>query len=171
MTAPTYLPLHPAVLSEQNDHALFQSVYEHVAGRIPGAWNYADTDQLLDIPVPMVMTWRLWWFAAEVGGNGLPDYFLNHCRSVEEARAYLEALEAVGASELAVMFRDSALLAVAIEGEIAFLPGADWFVSLGSSGQWPALEEMELPSMQLAADPLSHLVAEYLRAAHRAGEI
>jgi len=159
-----YSRIPPALLQEPDDHAVFQAMADHVLALSGGRYPYPTQVPVDGLPQSAYTAWLLWCFAAEVAGNGLPDYFLNHCHSADEARAYLTALRAVGADELASMFEGCIPLALAAGGEICHVPDASWFGAFEAAATFLSLEEIERPSMALAAGPLSHLVAKHIRA-------
>ena len=164
MNSLRYKRIDPKSLTQQDDQSVFQAVAEHVIFLVGHVLEHTAVNTIQGVPKSVVNAWRLWLFSSEVAGNGLPDYFLNHCYSVPEARAYYEALVEVGAKELVEMFESAALLAIAEGCELSEAKDVKWFKSFKNSARWPTLESIEEPSMSFAGSPLSALVAEHLRA-------
>lgn len=160
-----YTPISAELLLQSDDHLVFQAVYEHVASLLGDAWfPTSNVNHLEGLTDHVKTVWQLWWFAAEVAGNGMSAWVLNcapHAAEIIESR---EALGKVGASDLRRLLEAGIGLAVQLDADFLNQPDARELLKLGVESSHREFGPIDDKSMTLAAGPLSSLIASYVRA-------
>ncbi|MFZ6781296.1 DMP19 family protein [Undibacterium sp. Ji83W] len=166
-----YTPISDTVFDQPDDHFLFESIFYHLLKKFDNLYPPIEVFETASgMPECAKVAWCLWQFAAEVSGNGIPDYLLNHCPEIKQLIFTHHALKLVLADELVVLLEAAIPLAreASIEyGEFSDFPKDAWLDQFQVNLVWPDLEMISQPSWALSAAPLSSLVGTYLRA-HRA---
>lgn len=159
-----YVHIPTSAFESENDHDLFQACYEHISSLLGEQWFPTSNATSLDgIAEEALTVWRLWWFAAEVAGNGMSAWVLNcppHAREIIDSHA---ALARVGATELVRLLEASIPLAANNEAEFTREPERDWFAQFPMDAALVDMESIDSKSFDLAGGKLSSLVAEYMR--------
>jgi hypothetical protein len=160
-----YAPLPSSAFESQTGHDLFQSCYEHISDLLGESWfPTSNASRIEGIAVPVMTVWRLWWFAAEVAGNGMSAWVLNcppHAKEIIDSHS---ALTTVGALKLKQLLELAIPLAAEEGAEFMQEHERDWFLQFHRKSDHPDLASIDSMSFDLAADPLSNIVDEYMRA-------
>lgn len=164
MALKTYQRMEPRLLEEPEDHALFQNVSDHLKALLGDSWHpTTNVETLQGVPDAAKNAWYLWWFAAEVGGNGLSAWVANCAAHAPEIIASHRALKALGAVELLELLEASFAPARSWNAEFLREPEVAWFDQFRGNPRFPTFDEIDPTSYDLAAMPLSRIVAKHIR--------
>jgi hypothetical protein len=156
-----YNLMNSVALEEPDAHELFQNVAEHYHGCVGGYLGDLEDE---DVPSPVRVVCRLWFFLAEIGGGGVNDYLWNHCFSLRTLRQVHADLAAIGATELRSLLETGIRMALDSNiGEFLEDPGArEWARGFKKSMEISP-EELDDLSMAGAYPTGSEIVATFIR--------
>jgi hypothetical protein len=160
-----YERLPAALLREPDDHYLFQHCYEHIT-RLLGEKHFPPSNIALleGVTEAVKVVWELWWFQASVALDGMSAWVLNCAPQANQIIYSHKALREVGATELLALLEASIPIAARLGAEFVHEPEVAWFGAFQGSPTYSDMEDVDRRSLLIASEPLSSLVAQYIRA-------
>ena len=158
----SFRPMSSESLSGVAGHALLQAVFEHLQGQVASGDGYIAIERLAGTPEIARVAWYIWCFVAEAGGSGIPGYLANHVNTIEEIRAFRNALVSVEATEVLGLL-DAALALEDVVDALSSYPESDWLEQFKGNAAGLDWELIERRSFDLLSGPLSELAGAYIK--------
>jgi hypothetical protein len=159
-----YSPINPEIFETTDDGWLFQSVFDHLATLLGVDWQpITNIEKLHNVPDAARHVWYAWWFAAEVGGNGLFDYLVNLTQSTNDIIHTLAALRAIGADDMTSRFTSAIVLSKSEGAELWLEPQSIQLASLQLDLLYPDFQAIEKAIYNEIQMPFSKAAAKFIR--------
>ena len=141
---PQYQPIPRESLETTDDGWLFEAVFNHVSELLGDDWlPIGNIEKLHNVPDAARLVWYAWWFAAEVGGNGLFSYLVNLTQSTNELIHTLAALQIIGANDMTSRFTSAIVLSKSEGAELWLEPDSIQLASLQLDPLYPDFQAVE----------------------------
>ena len=159
-----YSPINPEIFETTDDGWLFQSVFDHLATLLGTDWQpITNIENLCGVPDVAKQVYYAWWFAAEVGGNGLFDYLVNLNQSTTDIIHTLAALRAIGANDMKSRFTSAIVLSRNEGAELWLESDSIKLEPLQLDPLYPDFQAVEKDIYTEIQKPFSQVAAEFIR--------
>src|SRR5215217_661102 len=130
-----------SVLRENDGHALFDRVANHIRDQVERPAFTVNLKRLQTVPAEAQTIYWLWLFQCEAGGGGIEVFVLNHLGLYSPQTC--AALDAVGATELAGRLRAAIPHARRSAPEFERLEDQSWFDAIRPVPAFPTLQSVD----------------------------
>ena len=159
-----YKPLPPEVFETTDDGWLFQSVFDHLAMLLGDNWQpITNIENLSNVPDAAKHVYYAWFFAAEIGGNGLYDYVANHVQSSTLIVHTLAALSAIGTFDMQSRLTSAIVLSKDEGAELWLDSEAAQLEILGIDPLYPDFRAVDEGIFNEVQAPFSSSAAQFIR--------
>lgn len=159
-----YTNLPTSLFAEVDDHWLFQSVSDHLQNLLGEQWHpITNIEVMPGVPKAAKHVWYAWGFYAEVGGNGLYDYLVNHSQLTTEIIHTRNALAAIGATEMKSRFTSAIVLSKSEDAEFWQEPDSVRLAELQVDPAYPNFQAVDKDIFQVVEASFLSAVAIYIR--------